>query len=281
MATGTWNWQEWGTTPQKAYLRYASALNSGEYTKVNGQYLPKASAATITTGNNSGSYGGAVSGEPVLNIPSFTPTAKYVAPTYVAPAEYAAPEYDEDRIAALAQRKSSAGLRAARQALQQTIGGYYENPNVKRMTLRDALAGYGQSVEAVLSGADTTAREEYNTEYGIKSDQEKTNYNERVNASKLKYEGQNTAAQLNYQSQLDAEKTNYNATVAALTSQYNARLADYMAKTYGTNATKYGTETSGLDNSTNGNSASKSNVIGNYVNYNTPTYDRDGKLIST
>jgi hypothetical protein len=273
-----YDWQSWGTTPEKAYYTYVAALASGDYQNQNGEILPKGTNTTIVQNGTSRPYGGASSGEPVLNIPSFIPTAEYVAPTYVAPAEYAAPEYDEDRIAALAQRKSSAGLRAARQALQQTIGGYYENPNVKRMTLRDALAGYGQSVESVLSGADTTAREEYNTEYGIKSDQEKTNYNERVNASKLKYEGQNTAAQLNYQSQLDAEKTNYNATVAALTSQYNARLADYMAKTYGTNATKYGTETSGLDKSS---SSSSNRVIGNYVNYNTPTYDRDGKLIST
>ena len=277
-----YDWRSWGTTPEKAYYRYVSALASGDYQNKNGKILPKTEISTTSVwGGTSSPYGGAVGGEPVLEIPSFTPTAKYVAPTYVAPAEYAAPEYDEDRIAALTQRKSSAGLRAARQALQQTIGRYYENPNVKRMTLRDALAGYGQSVESVLSGADTTAREEYNTEYGIKSDQEKTNYNERVNASKLEYEGQKTAAQLNYQSKLDAEKTNYNATVAALTSQYNAQLADYMAKTYGANATKYGTKTSGLDNSTNGNSARNMYGVGNYVNYNTPTYDRDGKLIST
>ena len=274
MATGTWNWQEWGSTPQKAYLRYASAMNSGDYTTVNGQYLPKATSQVI--GGGKSSLSNVVDPEPVLNLPVYQPTAKYVAPKYIAPGEYVAPKYDEDRVAALTQRKSAAGLRAARQALQQTVGGYYENPNVKRMTLRDALAGYGQSVESVLSGADTAAREEYNQEYGIQADQSKTNYNTDIQTSKIKHEGDVNAAQLNYQSALDAERTNYNNQVSALTSQYQAHLADYMAKIYGTNATKYGTATSGQ-----GDSSGAARIGTTYANYNTPTYDRDGKLIST
>lgn len=273
MSTNIWNWQEWGTTPQKAYLRYAAAINSGDYTKVNGQIVPKSTAATMSNGS---SLVSSSSSMPTLVLPTYKSTATYTAPEYEDPEAYVAPEYDESKVASLTQKKSAAGLRAARQALQQTIGGYYENPNVKRMTLRDALAGYGQSVESVISGADTSARDEYNTEYGIKSDQAKTNYNTDIQTSKIKHEGDVNAAQLNYQSALDAEKTNYNAQVAAFTSQYQAHLADYMAKIYGTNATKYGTATSGQ-----GDSSGAVRIGTTYANYNTPTYDRDGKLIST
>jgi len=280
MSTGTWNWQEWGSTPKKAYLRYASAMNLGDYRTVNGSYLPKSNSVTTSNFSNTNAATSTANSMPVLEIPTYTSTAKYVAPEYTAPEEYAAPEYDEDKVAVTAQRKAAAGLRAARQALQQTVGGYYENPNVKRMTLRDALAGYGQSVENVLSGADTSAREEYNTEYGIESDQAKTNYNTSLESSKIKYAGASAEAENNYNAALDAEKANYNATVSAMTTQYQAQLANYMAKLYGTNATKYGTETSDLDSSSSSSSSSKK-VIGSYANYNTPTYDRDGKLIGT
>jgi hypothetical protein len=250
---------QWGTTPEKAYY---NRLNS----TLSGNVAPQPTVTYVQQGvpqNN------VLDVNAELELPKFNPTSKYVAPAYVAPEEYVAPEYDENRVAALAQRKSAAGLRAARQALQQTVGGYYENPNVKRMTLRDALAGYGQSVESVLSGADTTAREEYNLEYGIKADQSKTNHNTDVQGSKIKYEGDVTAAQLKYQSALDAEKTNYNTLINRLTKQYEAQIADYMANTYGSSSSK-----------SNSNASNNTSRIG-YAYLGKPAvYDRNGDLVS-
>jgi hypothetical protein len=79
--------------------------------------------------------------------------------------EFAAPARDEDRVKALTQQKSAAGLRAMRAQIQKAMGQGYRNANVKRMTLRDALAGYGQGVESVMSGAQSAAGQEYNQEY--------------------------------------------------------------------------------------------------------------------
>jgi hypothetical protein len=42
----------------------------------------------------------------------------------------------------------------------------YDNPNVKRMTLRDALQGYGSGLENVMAGALKTGAGIYGQEYG-------------------------------------------------------------------------------------------------------------------
>ena len=52
-----------------------------------------------------------------------------------------------------------------RAQIQKAMGQTYRNPNVKRMTLREALAGYGQGIENVMTGAQTEAGREYQTEY--------------------------------------------------------------------------------------------------------------------
>lgn len=99
-----------------------------------------------------------------------TTTTRVVGPTGPMPTAgemptFAAPARDEGRIKELTQQKSAAGLRAMRSQIQKAMGQGYRNANVKRMTLRDALAGYGQGIENVMTGAQTAAAGEYNTEY--------------------------------------------------------------------------------------------------------------------
>lgn len=234
-----------------------------------GQYdLLYPSKNTTGSGDMMGDVGGGgtVGSSPKMpSIAPYTPSESYVAPVYKSPDAYVAPTYnaptyDEGKVDTLTQRKSAAGLRAARSALQQISGGYYENPNVKRMTLRDALAGYGQAVENVMSGAGTEARNEYNMKYGIESDTAKTNFTTGVEGGKLNYntsllksqqdyQGATSEAEKNYQSALDAEKLNYTTGVQTTLAKYNADLAAYMAQTYGTGATKYGSYSSTNDNS--------------------------------
>jgi len=236
---------------------------------------------TSTGGRSTSSY----SSTPVApKIAAYTPTATYVAPTYTAPEEYVAPDYtaptyDESKVDTLTQKKSAAGLRAARQSLQSVTGGYYENPNVKRMTLRDALAGYGSAVQTVMSGAETEARNQYNTEYGIEADSSKTNYNADVEAGKLnyssalntanqKYAAKLTEAEKNYQAQLDAEKLNYQTNYNTKMASYNAALSSYMANTYGTGATRYGSETNQYATSTSASSPTYARNSGATIPYN-------------
>ena len=79
------------------------------------------------------------------------------------------PEYDMSKVESLAQRAAAPGVRSLRSAVQETQQGYYANPNVKRMTLRDALAGYGQGLENVMGGAYKTGAAIYGQEYGVQA----------------------------------------------------------------------------------------------------------------
>ena len=75
------------------------------------------------------------------------------------------PEYDKRRVSALAQKHAAPEVRRLRQAVQAAGAQYYENPNVRRMTMREALGGYGQGLERVLAGAHKAAAGEYGQEY--------------------------------------------------------------------------------------------------------------------
>ena len=89
---------------------------------------------------------------------------------------YVAPEWDYNRIKGLTQKYAAGGLRALRQQVNRAMGMNYANPNLKRMTLREALAGYGQGLENVLGGAAKTAASEYSREYATKEKESEMNY---------------------------------------------------------------------------------------------------------
>ena len=82
------------------------------------------------------------------------------------------PEYDEKKVSALTQKRAAPGVRRLREATRSAMTETYDNPNVKKMTVRDALAGYGTGLENVMAGAGTTARAEYGQEYAASVDAE-------------------------------------------------------------------------------------------------------------
>lgn len=173
--------------------------------------------------------------------------------TYTKPADYVAPVYDESRVNDITQTQAAGSVRGLRSAMQRISSGSQENPNAQRMTLREALAGYGQGLQNAMSGAAQSARGQYNTEYGIQADTAKTNYGASV----------------------DERKINFQAQENARIAQYQAQLAAYMAKMYGTGATKYGQESSRYDETSSGGNLGGfsmgmggSRKIG--VNYNSP-----------
>lgn len=100
------------------------------------------------------------------------------APTMGEAPVYEKPEYDEAKVSSLTQKRAAPGVRRLRETTQQAMGATYDNPNVKRMTVRDALAGYGSGLENVMAGAGSTARAEYGQQYAAD-----------VNASMAKYQG--------------------------------------------------------------------------------------------
>jgi len=87
------------------------------------------------------------------------------SPTYGEIPDFLTPEWNEREINRMAQQKAAPGVRKLRTAIQQAQSRTYENPNVGRMTLRDALAGYGLGLEGVMAGAQSSALGEYGRKY--------------------------------------------------------------------------------------------------------------------
>jgi hypothetical protein len=78
---------------------------------------------------------------------------------------YNLPVRDEAKVSQYTQRAAAPGIRALRSAVQRAVSSNEENPNVRRMSLREALAGYGQGLENVIAGAERAGQSQYNQEY--------------------------------------------------------------------------------------------------------------------
>ena len=87
------------------------------------------------------------------------------APTMGAAPTLEMPEYDEDKVSALTQKRAAPAIRRLRETTQQATSMDYDNPNVKRMTVRDALQGYGTGLEGVVAGAGRAAAAEYGDQF--------------------------------------------------------------------------------------------------------------------
>jgi len=119
--------------------------------------------------------GGAVGyGMPLGVTPSRENISRPTAPTMPT---FKAPTYDEGEVKSLARKHSAPQLTKLREAVQTaTSASRFENPNVQRMTLRSALAGYGEGLGAVTGAADESARREYGQRYALEQQEALTNY---------------------------------------------------------------------------------------------------------
>ncbi len=149
-------------------------------------------------------------------MPSWNPPSSYDVPKYesyipgTAPT-YAAPTWDEGAIESLTQKKAAPGLRSLRQQVQRVTGRRYDNPQVGRMTLREALQGYGSGIGTVLGSAGETALGEYGRRYGIEADVAKTNYGGKMARWSGETAARTEGARTNYQAELEKRKTAFNA----------------------------------------------------------------------
>ena len=164
------------------------------------------------------------------NLPGAPELPTYVRPERGVVDPYVAPEYDEARIATLTQRAAAPGVRTLRMALRETTarrGGEY-NPNVRAMTLRKALQGYGTGLESIYGGAAKTAGEEYAREYGIETEEAKINYSQAVADRDAIFSADLHATDANFQAAISNIKMVYGAEVAAelqYTADQNAQNA--------------------------------------------------------
>ena len=95
--------------------------------------------------------------------------------------ELALPKRDERRVERLRQQAAGPGVRKLRTALSRALVRSYENPNVAKMITRSALAGYGEGLESVLSGASRTAESQHQAELNISTQEALGNYQATLN----------------------------------------------------------------------------------------------------
>lgn len=101
---------------------------------------------------------------------------------------FKAPELDKRGVRALTQKMAAPGVRTLRETVQQSMGKNYENPNVRKMTLREALQGYGTGLEKVMSGASREARSEKMAELDLQRQEEMANFQSQTNAAMQSYQ---------------------------------------------------------------------------------------------
>jgi len=87
------------------------------------------------------------------------------------------PEYDDRKVSALQQKRAAPNVRKLRNVTQQVLSTTHENPNVQKMTVRDALAGYGTGLENVMAGAHREATQEYGQQYAASVGAEMAKFN--------------------------------------------------------------------------------------------------------
>jgi hypothetical protein len=63
-----------------------------------------------------------------------------------------------------------------REGLQGAMNIHTDNPNVRRMTIREALQGYGTGLEKAMSGAGAQARSEHQQELNLKKEEAMANW---------------------------------------------------------------------------------------------------------
>ncbi len=136
-----------------------------------------------------------------------------VAPIMPTMPKFEMPTWDEGEISSLQQQLAAPTLRKLRQQIREAQGKYYDNPNVKRMTLRDALAGYGLGVEEAMAGSRGQATSEYQQKYGREFAAEQT-----------KYQGAMTGVMAQYQAAWSEYLARLNAQFAMQRAQYAAQL---------------------------------------------------------
>lgn len=206
---------------------------------------------------------------PTFGGASIDPAPAYNAPTLQNMPEYNAPVWNDAAVGDLTQQRAAAGVRTLRDQIQMATNRRYGSPQVARMTLRSALQGYGAGLDTVMSGAATTATNEYTQKLGIATD-----------AAKTKWQGQaqnvqmaNTALQENAARTLssdlstwgtkaslaqDTAKTNYQggmtaweartqAASDAAKANYTGQMAGWQANTANTQADKTAQRAAELD----------------------------------
>lgn len=98
------------------------------------------------------------------------------------------PKVNKRAVAALQQKHAAPGVRKLRESMQLALASGSDNPNVRRMTIREAMQGYGTGLESVMAGAYGTARSEHLADVQQEGQEAQLNWQAEVNRQNQLYQ---------------------------------------------------------------------------------------------
>ena len=102
---------------------------------------------------------------------------------------FEAPTLDKRAVRAETQREASGQIRRLRDVTSRALGARFDNPNVRRMTVREALQGYGSGVSSILQGSRRAALQTALPEYSAQVGAAQRTYEANVGALMNEYQG--------------------------------------------------------------------------------------------
>ena len=144
---------------------------------------------TIQSQGGSGGSGGSRSSGPQPTGSTSTSSVSFEgsAPTAPKIGKLELPKFDKRAVRALTQKIAAPATRRLSEGLQTALNVQSDNPNVRRMTLREALQGYGTGLESALSGAGQQARQEHQQEIAQEGQEAQMNWQAQNNAAMQAY----------------------------------------------------------------------------------------------
>jgi hypothetical protein len=98
------------------------------------------------------------------------------------------PKVDKRAVRALTQKIAAPSIRKLQEGVQQAMNVHTDNPNVRRMTLREALQGYGSGLETTMAGAGSQARQEHQQELNLLANEARANWQTSTEALMAEYQ---------------------------------------------------------------------------------------------
>lgn len=95
---------------------------------------------------------------------------------------------DKRKIRSLTQQIAAPSIRKLQEGLQTGMNTKSDNPNVRRMTLREALQGYGTGLESAMSGAGGQARSEHQQELNQQNAEAQANWQAKTQSLMTAYQ---------------------------------------------------------------------------------------------
>jgi hypothetical protein len=163
---------------------------------------------------------------PTFNAPRVASVPKYSREYRELPT-YEAPEWNQGEIDTLSQQRAAPGLRVLRQQVNRISGENYDNPSLKRMTLREALSGFGTGVSSVMGTANQTAANEYGAKYSRESANSLNEYQSQAAKDTAYNAYQEDVATKGFQGSMAQWQAQNDANMKVAEMDYGSRMKEY------------------------------------------------------